>query len=394
MAKVARLLISGNIGEQDPFMLAMGDKPWVNSDTVRTFIEANKTATEFEVEIDSNGGSVTHGFAIHDLLVKSGKKITTIGINIKSIATVIFMAGSTRKITANAEFLIHNPTLNPEQLGNMGLEAADFQAIANEMQFEENKILNFYSDSLKLAEQKKNELKTLMGKNSPMSVEDAVTWGFATEVINEVKASSHFPVYAFSDKILNIINNKSKYMDKVEASKEFGLIKTMFATIKTALKIKDKQNASSDLEDGTKLFYDGELAVGVAVFTDEALTAAAADGDYILADGSTVAVLAGLVTVVVAAVVENLADLKIKALTLQKEVDARKAEIETMKAEIADNKIKISEFATAFENFEKTHFTVEPTKTSIVAKVQAIAKDVVIVEVDRYTNLRKELSRN
>ena len=69
---------------------------------------------------------------------------------------------------------------------------------------------------------------------------------------------------------------------------------------------KEYDLGSSLLGDGaTPIFYDGEvIEVGTAIFTDEAMTMAAADDRWVLEDGRTIVVLDGKVNEVVEALPE------------------------------------------------------------------------------------------
>lgn len=68
---------------------------------------------EIVIIIDSNGGEITYGFAIYDILMALNIEITTIAIGkCRSIATVIFAAGDKRLITNNCYFLIHGASVN------------------------------------------------------------------------------------------------------------------------------------------------------------------------------------------------------------------------------------------------------------------------------------------
>jgi hypothetical protein len=75
---------------------------------------------------------------------------------------------------------------------------------------------------------------------------------------------------------------------------------------------KEYDLGSSLLGDGsTPIFYDGEvIEVGTAIFTDEAMTMAAADDRWVLEDGRTIVVLDGKVNEVVEALpgAEDLAE--------------------------------------------------------------------------------------
>ena len=91
------------------------------------------------VHIHSRGGNVDEGFAIHDLLVNSGKEITTIVEGMcASIATVLSLAGTRREMTANSSFYIHNPFTMT--MGN----AAELSKTAELVRAEENKLIDFY----------------------------------------------------------------------------------------------------------------------------------------------------------------------------------------------------------------------------------------------------------
>ena len=58
----------------------------------------------------------------------------------------------------------------------------------------------------------------------------------------------------------------------------------------------EQKFASATAADGTVLYYDGDLAAGTPVFSDEAMTTPAPDGDYTMTDGSTITVASGSVS--------------------------------------------------------------------------------------------------
>jgi hypothetical protein len=51
-----------------------------------------------------------------------------------------------------------------------------------------------------------------------------------------------------------------------------------------------------NLMDGTPVYFDGELAVGTAIFMDEEMTVPAPDGEHEMEDGSKIVTVTGLVT--------------------------------------------------------------------------------------------------
>ena len=107
---VANIYIYGEIGYgfQDSIASEYG---YVTVKDVVKQLGSVGEAEEIIVHIHSNGGGVDEGFAIHDILRATGKKITTINEGMcASIATIILLAGDTRIATENSTTLIHFPT--------------------------------------------------------------------------------------------------------------------------------------------------------------------------------------------------------------------------------------------------------------------------------------------
>jgi len=113
----------------------------VNIKQVTQQIQDNAEAEKLIVHIHSPGGDVDEGFGIHDILVASGKEIETrIEGLCASIATVIALAGSTRLMTENSEFMIHNPW------GDAWGDADELQKYTDMVKAAEEKVINFYAD--------------------------------------------------------------------------------------------------------------------------------------------------------------------------------------------------------------------------------------------------------
>ena len=77
----------------------------VNIKDINNQLTNNKEGRmSFLSTLNSMGGDVFEGYAIHDILKASGKKITTQAEGlVASIATVIYLAGDIRLITENSE---------------------------------------------------------------------------------------------------------------------------------------------------------------------------------------------------------------------------------------------------------------------------------------------------
>lgn len=339
MAK-AKLVIDGNIGEPDPMLVAFGmEDNVISSQSVAKFLLENIEADTIEIEIRSNGGSVSHGFDIYDQLINSGKTIITKGYRVNSIATVIFLAGDKGKryLSKNAEFIIHNPWISAEQLGAMKLTADSVSNLQEDLQNAETKLFDFYSEKLKLDDSGKVRLREMMGKDTNLGSEEAIKFGFASGYLEDAKVKA-----VYTDLILAELKSKSntenKMDNKVIETKITGIEKLLTKVLGFVKAKVEIVAASINLGDGTPIYYDGELAVGVACFSDEEMTMPLDGGEYPLEDGRILNVDAGIVTEIVEAVADNvkeLAALKQKVADLEASL---KTETELKNAEVEKNK--------------------------------------------------------
>lgn len=231
-------------------------------------LNSRPDAEEIVVHINSPGGDVVEGFAMHDILVASGKKVTTVVEGrAASIATIVTLAGSVRKITKNSTFLIHNPW----QDGWIG-DADHFRKVADGLETVEQVIANFYNEK---TAQPVDQLLAYMKEEKEFTATEAHGLGFFTEVIETVTAKAY----------VTNINDMSKpsLMDRLSAAMK-------------ALKGGAVQNADFATADGQTLQVETagtEPAAGDSVSVNGQ---PAADGEYKLADGKTVVVAAGKIT--------------------------------------------------------------------------------------------------
>jgi ATP-dependent protease ClpP protease subunit len=163
--------------------------------TVRADVEATPGATEVDVIINSPGGSYIEGFAIHDYLRSLNIKIHSKVIGMcASIATIPMLAGDTREMSANSEFVIHNPWLDPSAMS--GMEADEIIKLGNEVKAAETKMLAFYVERTGAD---KAVIEALMKQDSKLSAERAKELGFVTDVTASVttQAKSTYKILAF-----------------------------------------------------------------------------------------------------------------------------------------------------------------------------------------------------
>lgn len=171
-------------------------------------VQDQKEALEYNIYINSIGGYVDTGFDIYNYLVNLNKPITTIGTGfVASIATVIFLAGAKRKLTAGTQFMIHNPS------GGIEGTAEQIENYNKGLKDAENNLIKFYSEKTGL---EKDALITLLRNETFLSNEEAISFGFATETNETIKASFK-------------INNNNKKNDMVLNQDDKNWFESLFS---------------------------------------------------------------------------------------------------------------------------------------------------------------------
>lgn len=170
----------------------------VTANNVANFLKTLEDSEEFEVYINSPGGSVFEGLAIYNLLSEYSSRMTVKIIGeASSIASVIACAGSKIMIAETAMMLIHNPWT--------------FSIVDEDYLKKLNKTLKTIKDSILKVYAKKmdmdiDDINQIMSESDYHSAEDCVKLGLADEVYtpsdDETKAISE------SEKIKNELVRK------------------------------------------------------------------------------------------------------------------------------------------------------------------------------------------
>jgi len=358
--KIAKLNIEGYIGGADITSLFSGE-PTFNLSSLKKFLDSLEAdVTDLHVYINSGGGSVVEGWAIYDKLKTSGKTITTIGEGmVGSIATIIYMAGSTRKLHENSRFFIHNPYWQPD--APVPMEGDALINLGEDLKKEQQKILDFYANQTGTAIE---NIQPLMQKATDLTSIDAVNMGFATEIISSSVNYHPYKLVAYvaANKVETIKQTKmeNKKNDSWIARQLTKLAaKLNGVTLNMEMPVKDTEGkdvvlfVESETEDLT-----GKSAY--IVDTDGNQTAAP-DGDYTDAEGRVIKVAGGVVTEVVAKAVENENTPTVEELNAKiAELEAKNTELEGIKANLStelEAKTKevevMNEVKTEFENLKK-----------------------------------------
>lgn len=341
--ETAVLKVYGDIGEGG-----------ITSAFVSDFIDKNEKSSNITVRINSRGGDVSEGWAIHDLLVNSGKHIKTIGESqIYSIATVIFMAGTEREIMANADGLIHNPYIPGDNLSG-DYRSNDLMTLADHMVQEESKILEFY---VKGTGAPKDKLAEYMSADTRLSAEDMLSLGFATKILEPVKALAYF-------------NYKSIHMEEKEF-KTFGeKLDIILDKIKGFSRLTTKDQTLTD-KDGKELKLEKEA--GMPAVGDKATP----DGTFVMASGQSITVADGVVTEVKEKMMEKseleLANEKITELEAKVALaETEKVDATAAKAELESETVKAVALVTELQSLKNSWKPSGRTKFGSTDKVGSI----------------------
>lgn len=344
MAKLGIVNIIGDIGT---FGVSLA--------SVMEQVASQPKAKEYLVNINSPGGEVTEGYAIHNYLVGLGKPITTRGIGlVASIATVVFMAGKKRQLYKSTQFLIHNPWTFSEG------DADEMERKANELRELENGLVNFYALHTGADA---DYLQELMKQDRFISAEQALELQFATDVLT--------PALAYAT--IKPKNNQDKM------SKVGKLIKDAFAALRATGLVFNESVMTADGQELDVTITGETMAAGDTI----TLGGEPATGEFTLADGTVIIADAGvIVEVKTAMIVEDVAALKATIADLT----AKLAEREAENVELSENievitnhlrKMKISAViptkrSTFNRSITKPDTDVEPSKEEVRARIKEL----------------------
>lgn len=161
-----------------------------------------KSDKKVVVTINSLGGDVDEAFAIYELLLSMGDRVTTeCRGRCASAATIIAMGGHTRRMSRYALFLIHKCWS-----GVVGNENV-LEEVLSEQQAINDRMAQIYADR---SGSKKEDIENLMneynGDGTWLNVEQAMQYGFITEEISQEKQPAEASY--LQERIKGFFNNK------------------------------------------------------------------------------------------------------------------------------------------------------------------------------------------
>lgn len=181
--------INDSVGEIDIYGEII-DESWRMSDTetsapsFKDALKELKDVKQITVNINSGGGDVFSGVAIHNML-KSHKAHITVKIDglAASIASVIAMAGDKVIIPRNAMLMIHNAWTFA--VGN----ARDLRKQAEDLEKINSVVINSYLD--KNPDIDEDELRSLMDEETWLTAQEAKDFGLVDEIAEPNKAAAN-----------------------------------------------------------------------------------------------------------------------------------------------------------------------------------------------------------
>ena len=185
---------------------------WFDSDK-SSYSLANElkelNGADLTVRINSKGGEVSEGLAMYNLLKSYQGNVTTICDGFAcSIASVVFMAGSKRVMSESSLLMIHNPWTYA--VGN----ADEFRKQADDLE----KITEPSIKAYLVSNLSEDEIRQKMKEETWITSQEALDWGFATEVRkNEARQS------ADDEMVLRLVRKLKEYekAEKAQASESW-----------------------------------------------------------------------------------------------------------------------------------------------------------------------------
>lgn len=230
----AELLIYGPIG----------DYFWEEGVTASSIVDqlASTTASTINVRINSDGGVVTDGLAIYNALKQHPATIiVTVDGVAASIASLIAMAGSRRRMHANTMMMLHGP-----QGGGWGF-AGDLRDRADAIDVYGRSMLESYSARAK----NPADIETMLTdrKDHWLTAADALALGLADEVIPDVQIEETDRVAAAA--LLSYVSAISSTQGAVHAALRQRIQTTTTASAFASLREGHQRAIVAQLEDSS-----------------------------------------------------------------------------------------------------------------------------------------------
>lgn len=186
---VGELTIYSTIGSDGDFWSWLFDD--VTPKSFKADLDGLGDIKELRVYINSDGGDVFAGQAIHSMLKRHKAKVVVYVDGLAaSIASVIAMAGDVIRMPRNAMMMIHRAWTIA--LGN----AAEFRKMADDLAKIDESIIAAYQEKSGMD---KDRIIEMLDAETWMTAEDAIEYGFADEIEERKQVAA-----SLNGKLLNV----------------------------------------------------------------------------------------------------------------------------------------------------------------------------------------------
>lgn len=173
-------------------------------------LEAAGPVANINLSISSDGGDVSQGFAIYNMLQRhSAYKTVTVEGLAASMASVIAMTGDEVVMPANAMMMIHNPW------GALRGEADQIKSFGEALEIMQDNIADAYVNRTGLD---KAKVLDMMARETWLSAKKAKELGFADSVEDAIQIAAHYDVAKFHN-VPKSFATKQKELTMTDKSK-------------------------------------------------------------------------------------------------------------------------------------------------------------------------------
>lgn len=141
--------------------------------------------------------------------------------------------------------------------------------------------------------------------------------------------------------------------------------------------------AQAELENGDVIYYDGELGLDSAVYSDEEMETPVEDGQYVLTNGDTFTTEGGRITAYEK--IEEPSEEEMEEVDFEKEYNDLKTVVDELKE-------KLQEFAENEENLKKEIEEFKSKETEMKSQIEKLSAEPSVEPVSQSNQEKRELT--
>lgn len=280
---------------------------------------------QIDVSINCPGGNCIEGMAIYDKFRSMEGCTITMEVfgECSSMATIVLLSGSKRAAHPNARFCIHKPRFM--DFYAPVITEDDALRMHNDLQAEKMRMNKIYLERTNMNEQ---QLEALMSEDRYITAEEALQYGVITEIIQPMTA-----IKQPNKKAMNLTRAQRVALRAVGLGDCIEKIEAMQDNAAVAMTLNTEDGSTIEIER-----EEGEPQVGDKAVNTE-------DGEYKMADGTTIVIANEVITEIKPAEAEDNED---EAMTeeevastiaeMTEAIEKLTAENESLKAQLSASK--------------------------------------------------------